>query len=171
MSQLTQDTLKSLLTYNPETGVFTWLVDRGRGVRAGNIAGGDDGRGYTRIRINTIRYKAHRLAWLYVYGRFPVKHIDHINRNTSDNRIVNLREVDDAQNAQNKKTYCNSKSGVRGVRWHTQFLKWHVRIMVNGKQNSLGLYDSLEEAIIVRKNAEIKLHPYRGDNASSNLQC
>ena len=169
MKIITQEILKSLLHYDPETGVFTWLADRGGGVSMGDVAGGDDGRGYIRIRINGKRHKAHRLVWLYVYGHFPSQHMDHINRNPSDNRLCNLREVNDAQNAQNKKTYKNSKSGIRGVRWHTQFSKWHVRLMVNGKQNSLGLYDTIEEAISVRKAAEIKYHTHRPIDADTHI--
>jgi len=161
MTQLTQELLKSLLHYDPETGVFTWLSDRGGGISMGDIAGGNDGRGYIRIRVMGKRHKAHRLVWLYVYGRFPSQHMDHINRNPSDNRLCNLREVNDSQNAQNRDVHKNSKSGIKGVRWHTQFSKWHVRLMVNKKQNSLGLYDTLEEAIDARKAAEIKYHSHR----------
>lgn len=99
---LTQDRLRELLHYDPDTGVFTNIKPRHR-VKVGDIAGSNSGKGYLQIQIDQKRYSAHRLAWLYTYGRFPEEFIDHINGNPSDNRIVNLREVTQRENLQNRK--------------------------------------------------------------------
>ena len=92
MFALNQSKLKELLNYNPENGSFTWLKSQGnasKGSKAGSLAV----NGYILIAVNGQRYRAHRLAFLYMKARFPVLDIDHINRNPSDNRWVNLREV------------------------------------------------------------------------------
>jgi hypothetical protein len=90
--------MKDLLSYDPPTGVITWKVSRGR-VKAGDVAGNASHRyGYVAIRINGKRYYAHRIAWELYYGEPPSQTIDHINGDTSDNRICNLRDVDSRTN-------------------------------------------------------------------------
>lgn len=92
MSKLTQEVLKSLLYYDPETGIFVWLVTRQRSP-AGKEAGGYDEKGYRRICVNGTKVRAHRLAWLYMTGEWPEDQLDHINGLKDDNRFVNLREA------------------------------------------------------------------------------
>lgn len=91
----------SALRYEPSTGHFFWRERRGA-VARGAMAGSDDGKGYVLIRIDRKTYKAHRLAWLYVYGELPRGSLDHINRQRSDNSIANLREASAAQNNCNR---------------------------------------------------------------------
>ena len=69
---ITQEYLKSILDYNLDTGIFTWKVNKSQRSNIGDVAGWLDG-GYTKIEINNKPYKAHRLAWLYVYGEIPKK--------------------------------------------------------------------------------------------------
>lgn len=105
---ITQEELKRLLHYNPDTGNFTWLVKRGSHAairRAGyyhNKNKYKNSFGYRKIEIYDIQYFEHRLAWLYVYGLLPPDdmHIDHINGCHDDNRIVNLRVVTPFENTQ-----------------------------------------------------------------------
>ncbi len=89
---LTQSTLKSLLHYDPETGEFRWLTSSSNRAPMGTIPSNLSSDGYLRIRVAGKQYRAHRLAWLYVYGKFPSEHIDHINHDILDNRIENLRD-------------------------------------------------------------------------------
>ena len=152
---LTQEKLRQLLTYDPTTGNFVWLVNRRSKVKAGAIAGYKDANGYTKIQINGQTYSAHRLAWYYVHGVWPPQEIDHINRQRDDNRLCNLRLADKMLNNRNRKT--SNKHGVKGVHWHKMFNRWVGQISLNGKNNHLGLYDRFEDAVQARKIAEIIL--------------
>jgi hypothetical protein len=101
MCDLTQARLKQLLDYDPETGVFTWRVNRGGAAKAGTRAGCPTPFYYRVIRIGGRSRREHSLAWLYVHGHWPADELDHINRVRDDNRIANLREVTHAENMQN----------------------------------------------------------------------
>ena len=109
---LTQKRLKELLYYNPENGIFTWKVcpNTNNRVKIGDIAGGID-EGYVRIRIDSKIYRAQRLSFLYMTGKFPKKEVDHINGLRDDNRWKNLRDVSKSVNQQNTfVARCNNKS-------------------------------------------------------------
>jgi hypothetical protein len=161
MTTITQNKLKNLLAYDPDTGVFTYTKARPK-VRVGGIAGHrHKGHGYIQIKINGQLYLAHRLAWLYVYGVWPVNQIDHINRDRTDNRFENLREATNAQNCQNRPVQHNSTSGVSGVNWNKTLGKWHARISLNGQRRHVGWYKTKDEATAARLIAEAELHPYR----------
>ena len=160
---ITQSELKLLLDYDPETGVFTWTKNdslRPRCVKSGAVAGSDNGDGYLKIGVRGRVYKAHRLAWLYFYGEFPSKDLDHINRNKSDNRICNIRETDDSFNGQNRGLNSNNTSGFRGVYWHESTQKWQASIRVDGKAIHLGVFDLKEDAKKARISAEKFYHPF-----------
>lgn len=90
-TELTQEALKEVLNYDPETGLFTWAKQRGS-ARKGSLAGCLD-RGHLIIRVNKQQYLAHRLAWMYMYGYFPATDIRHINKVKDDNRIDNLTKA------------------------------------------------------------------------------
>lgn len=144
---LSAERLREVLDYNAITGVFTWKVRRGKSIAPGSIAGGGDGMGYIRIKIDWKRYKAHRLAWFYTHGEWPTQHIDHINGIRSDNRIANLRDVSNQINSQNvKKARSNSKSGILGVKPVKGTSKWVAAISVSGVKTIIGKFDSKEEA-------------------------
>jgi hypothetical protein len=108
--------VREVLVYDPVTGVFTRRVRTGYATKVGQVAGSADKLGYLHIRLDAITHKAHRLAWLYVYGETPDGPIDHINGNPSDNRIANLRHVTPAMNSQNRRTVDRrNTSGFLGV--------------------------------------------------------
>lgn len=138
---ITQQRLREVLDYDPETGEFRWLVATGRRVNVGDLAGTDSyGRRF--IRIDKRRYRAHRLAWLYVHGRWPANEIDHINGVADDNRIANLREATRSQNCENRrKPKRNSTSGFLGVWTHKATGKLRAQIVHNGKNYHLGLFN------------------------------
>lgn len=143
---LTQKELKSLLSYNADSGVFKWLVNKSISVKKGDIAGRKNKSNHITIMINGVRYQASHLAWLYVKGETPSKAIDHINGIRSDNRIVNLREATLSQNAMNRIKAANNTSGYKGVSFHKQSGKWQASIKINGKQKYLGLFLSPKQA-------------------------
>ena len=152
--ELTAEYLRSILHYDPETGIFTWKVRTSNRVKVGDVAGSPDDLGYLLISIQNRNYKAHRLAWLYVYGEWPKDQIDHINRDRADNRIENLREVTNKQNQQNTSKSSRNTSGHTGVRWHKQNSRWQARIMHNQKEIYLGCFTDIEDAVAARKAGE-----------------
>lgn len=153
---ITQEELKRIINYDPDTGAFIWNVNRGSRAQAGNIVKGSlhDPKGYLTIRLNGKSYYIHRLAWLYVYGYFPENQIDHINRNPSDNRIKNLREVSCQCNVRNCGNHRDNKSGVKGVVWDKRLKKWCSYINVNRKKIYLGLFLEKNDAVLMRLAAE-----------------
>ncbi len=147
-SLVTATRLRSLLSYNPDTGRFGWLVDRNAKSKAGDPAGCEGSQGYIDLTVDGRKYKAHRLAWLHFYGQWPTKDIDHINGVRGDNRIKNLRLVSNEENSWNRnKANRNSRTGVIGV----SVCKWNPELFVaalhkNGKQKFLGRFRSIAEA-------------------------
>ena len=140
-----QDCLKKL-SYDHETGVFRWLANGTRGVKAGDIAGTKNSYGYIVLSVGGKKILAHRVAWLFVYKDFPYGHIDHINRNKSDNRIANLRNANAEQNAQNRQKNCKNTSGYKGVTWHKRDKKWQASITIKGHKKHLGYYKNAKDA-------------------------
>lgn len=143
MNSITQDYLKEVLDYNPETGIFTWKIDKGTG-KAGCLAANHNSKGYIRIGLDGTSFTAHRLAWLYVYGEWPKGHIDHINRIRDDNRIVNLRIVSIRENGQNRIEHALGKQV--GTHFYRHLGKWGATIQVGNQPHYMGLYPTEEEA-------------------------
>jgi hypothetical protein len=110
---------------------------------------------YVNVSINKIRHQVHRIIFLMQHGYLP-KVVDHINGNTQDNRIENLRAATYTENQRNSRINKNSSSGVKNVVWHKQRQKWSVRILVNKKTKSFDLYDDIELADLVAQEARNK---------------
>ena len=155
---LTQERLKELFSYNPETGVFIRRIATCNRVKSGSIAGSFSSQGYKQIRIDYKKYLSHRLAWLYVHGVWPINQIDHINHVKDDNRIANLRLATRSQNQWNQKKCYNNTSGYKGVCWQKQDKKWRAQIWVNGKCKNLGNYKDIKEAAKAYEKAAVKYH-------------
>jgi hypothetical protein len=155
-TQLTQARLQDLVKYDRDTGIFTWNMTRRR-CRSGDKAGCSMQNGYAGIRLDDTLYTAHRLAWLYVHGEWPARQLDHVNGVRADNRLCNLREATNAQNAQNRKRVDN-KSGFPGVRKENS--KWLAEIKVDYKPIRLGLFTTPEAAHDVYLKAKQELHPF-----------
>lgn len=147
--------LKSKLSYDSATGVFTRRAEAkySRKASAGAPVGVRAQRGYLMLRIGKRKYMAHRLAWLYVHGRWPCGDIDHVNRVVDDNRIANLREATRSQNMANTVTPRANSSGVKGVCFDKATNRWLAYTQVNGKFKNLGRFDQIDEAITARRLA------------------
>lgn len=143
--QLSQAELKSVLSYNTETGEFLWKKT-GKGKRPNLAVGTYNRMGYIIITLNYQRYMAHRLAWLYVHGYFP-QELDHIDRNPGNNAIVNLRVATHPQNIVNSKTRTDNTSGCPGVCWDRQKLKWKVQISFSGAKRIQKHFRDFDEAV------------------------
>jgi HNH endonuclease/AP2 domain len=157
---ITPDELKKVLHYNPETGVWTWLVTRGRYARLGTIAGSQllakrSNSPYQRIKINGRHYLSHRLAFLYMLGQWPINQPDHINTNTLDNRWKNLREATPSQNQANRRARKDNKTGFKGVYFCKTSKKFKAETQVNGKTIRLGYFlDAKSAADAYKKSVE-----------------
>jgi hypothetical protein len=152
-SPITQAQLKQLLHYCPETGQFIWRHKRGRQA-AGSVAGTLTFCSHISISINGKRHYAHRLAYLYMTGDWPLEQVDHINHDGADNRWSNLRLVSYLENCQNVPLYAGNKSGVCGVFWEASRQKWKAYITVSKKRIELGRFDDLLSVVAARKTAE-----------------
>lgn len=151
---ISQARLKELLRYEPETGNFIWLVDRGS-VKAGSVAGRDY-NGYLRIKVDQKNHPAHVLAWFYMTGEWPKNLVDHKNLIRSDNVWDNLREATHSQNQANTRLLCRNKTGIKGVSFHKATGKIRAEITIDGRTKHLGLFDTIEEATAVRISAANK---------------
>ena len=147
MKELTQEILKSLVSYSPETGEFTSInksvYNNNRGNRAGVL---HKTKGYRYLTLCGKTYREHRVAFLWMLGTWPVQQVDHINQLKNDNRWCNLRDVSAAINSQNRPLYRTNISGYTGVCWAANMNKWQVLCRANGKQVYGGLFDDKEDA-------------------------
>lgn len=158
---LSLERLKALLHYDPETGLFTWLVSKGT-VKSGKIAGtvgvSGSGREYINIRLDRKQYQGHRLAWFYMTGSWPGHVVDHEDGDGLNNKWLNLREATHNQNHYNQFLNRNNKSGVKGVNWHKGCQRWRASITYEGRKIHIGLFTSLDEAQVAIEKVRKELH-------------
>ena len=169
--RLTQNYLKSILSYDPETGVFTWKErsdvpkesnSRFAGKEAGSKRKGGN-TSYIYIMINFNLYLAHRLAWLYMTGEWPHEDTDHIDGNGLNNRFKNLRLATRGQNKANSRVRKDNKLGVKGVDRYGN--KYRARIRINGRLTYLGYFNTAQEASAAYEKAA---RVYFGEFAKAN---
>lgn len=147
MEKLNAEALRSVLNYDPVTGIFIWNRSRAENARSGQIAGTMNGQGYLRILVFKRQYQAHRLAWLHHYGKWPDGVIDHIDGNKANNAIANLRDCSRTQNQQNMRMQKHNRSGFKGVsRSSSKKNPWKATIGIAGKCKHLGNFPTAEAA-------------------------
>jgi len=158
--------LRQLLRYEPETGKLfwkkrpRWMFTSNRGFSVWN-ARYSNGEAFTAsttggYKVGAVNYtlmKAHRVIWAICNGAWPEGVIDHINGNTSDNRLENIRDVTQSENMKNIKTLVTNTSGFRGVCWQAASGKWMAYIDA-GKRYHIGLFAEKAHAIDARNRAE-----------------
>lgn len=144
--EITPDVVREFLDYDPCSGKFKWRRKSNGWSSVGRAAGSINQRGYVVIGLKGVDRLAHRLAWAHFYGEFPSSEIDHINGDSIDNRIANLRLGNRRAQALNRRVRQTSKSGVKGVSFDPKQGKWMARIGFNGKRATLGRYDTASEA-------------------------
>ena len=162
---VTQGQLKELVRYNPRDGVMLWRkrsIDTIYEIRVRNawntkLAGKEVGQvaadGYRMCKVLSVKYRVHRLIWLYVHGEWPDE-VDHVNGVRDDNRLANLRNVSMLENRRNRKLNRNSITGVLGV--NISYDKYTACIRVGGHSIYLGTFNTIEEAASARKDADRK---------------
>ena len=154
------DRLRQVLDYDPATGVFRWKTQLSPRGAVGSVAGRAKPCGYRQISIDKKLYYAHRLAWLYVTGKWPVDQIDHIDGRRSHNAFANLRECVQTQNNQNQAKLSRNSTGELGVTWDKQKNKYRAQIGVSGRNLNLGLHATVEKAAIAYSEAKAQLHTF-----------
>lgn len=148
---ITASRLRELLHYDPETGVFTWLVATSNRVKVGDIAGDTDGQRYWRIRVDGRSFQASRLAVLYMTGEWPDHEVDHIKAGRAhrgDNRWCNLREATSSQNKSNRARRITSTSEFKGVCWYRPRVCWAATCQLNGVPIHIGYFPTERAAAI-----------------------
>lgn len=174
--------LRECLSYDPKTGVLTWLVRplshfpsvRIRNSTNANFAGNPachyiNGHGYRMGCIFQRKVAAHRAAFALMNGYWPETDIDHINGDRADNRWSNLRVVSRVANSQNARRSKRNKSGATGVRWSEAGRRWVAYIRAEGKNLHLGSFKEIGGAIAARQSAEAQygFHPNHGRNQAA----
>ena len=163
--------LKERLLYDPKAGVFTWIAPpRQNSSLKGRVAGSfqpSRSSGYWVIGFGRKLYKAHRLAWLYMTGKWPTEQIDHIDGDRVNNAWANLRLATQAQNQANSKRTIRNQSGYKGVHWRADHSRWAAQIRLDGKNRFLGYFEKPEEAHDVYMAAAMQA---RGTYASNGVR-
>ena len=162
----TADELRRLVHYDPPTGVFRWRKSQKNGaIPPWAVAGSVDGRGYAQIGVGGKQLKAHRLAWVYMTGTFPVDEIDHVDGDRTNNAWANLRQASHKQNQENIKLRSDSSSGFRGVCFDKRRNRWIAKVVHNKKQHNLGYFETAEQAAeaACAKRAEFFTHDHGRD--------
>lgn len=174
MKDISQKTVRSLLDYNPETGILKWKKrnlslfptkrhaltwnTKNVGKRAGSISiNKKTGYKHRKIAIFGKRYIEHRIIWLIMKGHPVPDEIDHINQDATDNRWSNMRASNHSLNGRNSTKKSTNTSGITGVYWHKRAGKWLAYCTLDGKYNYLGLHADI-------KDAERAVKQFRKDN-------
>lgn len=178
--ELAIETLRELLSYDPDTGLLTWKYRNrkwfknegsskswnSRHAGKGAFTAPHNG-GYKCGRIFRKAYLAHRVAYAIHYGEWPEYEIDHLNGDRSDNRLTNLRAVSSKENSRNSSKRKNNTSGFTGVSWCKQLNKWGSHIRIDRKTLWLGRFDCKLDAIAARINAN-KKYGFHANHGKSN---
>jgi hypothetical protein len=175
--------LHELLAYDDATGILTWkrrpisMFSDGRQSAAQNYAiwngkfaerpalNTPDKRGYRTGHLLSKPVKAHRIIWAMVHGEWPQGDIDHIDGDAANNRIENLREVTHAINGRNMRLKKNNQSGACGVTQRPSG-RWVAKLQVDGRQITVGTFDTMSEAVVARRDAE-KAHGFHTNHGEA----
>ena len=152
--------VRNVLSYNPENGLVTWKIKVSNNTNIGDIAGFKNVSNRYYITLKNKKYLAHRIIWFLVYGELPKGVIDHIDGNSLNNRLDNLRVVNQRINLENqRKAKSSNKVGYLGVSLvPNSKTKFYARIKVMGVTHFLGCFNSPEEAHEMYVKAKRSLH-------------
>ncbi len=184
-NELTQEYVSECFTYDKDTGHLFWksrplnhFTSHARAkcwnkryakTRAGAYQETVSKIPYYGITINGHFMKMHRVVWPLIKGEWPNGYIDHINGDSTDNRIANLRDVPASLNSKNMRVSARNTSGVPGVTMNKRINRWKVRLTANNSERiTLGQFKDFFEAVCTRKSAENK-HGYHLNNGRSKV--
>ena len=144
--------LKEALSYDKDTGIFTWeQPPKTHPFLKNQVAGTLDANGYRVIRLDGEAYAVGPLAWFYITGEWPKGQIDHKNRDRDDNRWKNFRDVTASQNQHNR--------GFTGVGWLKSKRRWRVTMKLESQSHYGGLHQCFGIAVKARNALKRELHP------------
>jgi len=155
---INQARLHYLFDYDQQSGHLIWRVKPGRKILIGDNAGHKTYQGYIAIRVDGKLYLAHRLVWLFMYGKWPLNEIDHADGNGKNNRLENLREATSSENKENNVVRKDNRLGITGVYYCNMNKKYVAHITKNQKTISLGSFNSINAAKASRAAAKTKIH-------------
>jgi len=148
---------REIFRYDADTGKLYWRKISGNQVRPGQEITCKSDRGYLYVKFRGKRYKAHRVIWLMTYGSWPKNDVDHIDHDTSNNRLSNLRDVTKRQNHRNLPMFKSNTSGVTGVSFYKRSKKWVVKAYgADGKQKHIGYFADFDDAVAARDKAYLE---------------
>ena len=176
--------ISEIIHYEPESGHMVWkprtpdMFNPKGQLSAASLCGSfntrfagtkaldclDKPTGYKCGNIFRKRHQAHRVLWALTYNEWPEFDIDHINGIRHDNRIANLRAVSRSENLKNVRLRDENTSGFTGVHWAEDRNKWRAEICSDGVKIKIGSFDTLEEAVRAREEANVRhgFHPNHG---------
>lgn len=155
---LAPEYVRSLLSYDPETGDVRWRVNRCARAKAGDLAGSRHTTGYRRVMIDGKNYTATRIAWVIMTGGWPSGVVDHKDGDPTNDRWSNLRVAPRWANLANSKVRSNCKSGFKGVCQTPAGTRWVAYFHVAGRTHYLGSFLTIEEAVAARAAVAAKWH-------------
>lgn len=164
---LTQERVKYLFDYDPDTGIVTNRAVVALGQFIGKVVGRKNDAGYLTVRVDGVVYRLHRIIWLWMEGYLPETDVDHIDHDPSNNSWSNLRVISHLCNCRNCKVSKNNKSGVSGVSWAARKESWTAQIMIHYKTTYIKRSKDLTEAVAHRLAAEQALGWDGCDSTSS----
>jgi len=142
--------LLRLVNYDRETGRFTRL-------KTGKLCDTCSTHGYLKVSINGYAYSAHRLAWFYVTKNWPDEEIDHADHDRANNKFSNLSPASRSKNARNTSLRSDNKTGTPGID-KLPGGTWRARITYNKTTHTVGCFETKEQAISARKDAEVNFN-------------
>ncbi|ENW7558987.1 HNH endonuclease [Salmonella enterica] len=148
-----------IFIYDPVTGELRWKIDKGTRGRAGFLVGSVSEEGYLRVSVDRKTYTAHCIIWDMLHPDdllTPGYEIDHIDHDRLNNRASNLRKVNKQGNQRNASRRKDNTTGVTGVHWFKPTNRWTAQIFLDGRQQRLGYFLTLLDAVAARKSAEIQ---------------
>ena len=152
---ITQTMIKENFDY--KDGELYWKVSPHGKIKINALVGTINPKGYKITKLNGKCYRNHRIIFLMFHGYLP-NCIDHIDGNSLNNKIENLRVASFSENGLNSKKPSNNTSGIKNVTWHKKLKKWRVRIAINKKMKTIGNYSDIELADLVAHEVRNKYH-------------
>jgi hypothetical protein len=164
LRMLTRENLKEYINYDPGTGKMVW-IKKGRGLtlgkEVGSITCGDNGYYYRRMKFEGRMVAAHRVIWLYMTGEYPEMLVEHVDKDTLNNKWCNLRLTSMSKRCSKSVIPKNNKTEIAGVSFNKKGKAWRASISVGKKAIYLGIYKDFFEACCARKSAEARYHNQR----------